>query len=262
MYFFFKEVIQVKRLSAVLILLAVILVAATSAFAAEQKTFDWTYNTMIRYEAHTADDPPNSNAGLNDDFFITMYSMTGAMTKHVLANFYVGYKLTVEANEREANMFGANYIMNHPTYRLTIGYSMNDTDYASQRSDTDRLSINLVKPVRLCHNCKNSSINLNTTLAARTNWSDDRTLNQKIEFPFKHRKNGSGNVSYTYGYNFVSDGQIYNQYNVAYNYALSKRTRISADYLFIGRVDSFNVGGVTYEPDDDNVFRFTWSRTM
>ncbi|MFH1538839.1 MAG: hypothetical protein ABIH66_07755 [bacterium] len=227
------------------------------------------FSAMLRYEAHTADDPrdaagrtpPGINAGLNDDYFYTILSMTGQVTEHVLLNGFTGYRYGIEDDQREAVLFGVNYLLNYPNYRITLGYSFNATDYASDRIDSDRFSLSILNIFKRPHSEK--VFKLTTTLAGKTDWSESRTWNEKLTLPFIVDKRGSGSVSYTYGYNLVADGQIYNQYSLVYGYALSKRTKLSAEYMHVQRTDSFlfvNTGDRFY-PDDDNVFRLTWMQT-
>lgn len=225
------------------------------------------FSAMLRYEAHTADDPrdaagqtpPGINAGLNDDYFYTILSMTGQVTKHVLLNGFTGYRYGIEEGEREAVLFGVNYLLNYPNYRITLGYSYNATDYATSRLDSDRFSLSVMNVFKRPNSEK--VFKLTTSLAGKTDWSESRTWNEKLALPFTSGKRGSGSVSYTYGYNLVADGQIYNQYSAVYGYALSKRTKLSAEYLFVQRTDSFVASNVVFYPDDDSVFRLTWMQT-
>lgn len=266
-----------KRAIGILLMFAVFLVGARFAAAQDDETeskyqddaieqqtkagaagkdLNVIFSAMLRYEAHTADDPPGTDAGLNDDYFYNMFSMTGQITKHVLVNGFMGYRYGIEHEQRDATLFGVNYLLNYPNYRITVGYSHNATDYATSRIDSDRLSLSILN----IFNRPNSEkvFKLTTTLAGKTDWSESRTWNEKLTLPFPVNKRGSGSVSYTYGYNLVADGQIYNQYSLVYGHAFSKRTKLSAEYLYVQRTDSFVISGVVYHPDDDSVFRLTW----
>lgn len=247
-----------KKATGMLIALALFLGAALPATA---KSKDMIYNLMIRYEAHTAEDPPGTNAGLNDDYAYTVFSATKKLTPHTLLSGFYSFRAGMESEARNANLLGLTYMVNYKYYKLSAGYSFSDNDTSDEKIDADRLSFSVSNTFNPTQH-SNIALTMTNSYSTRTDWDTEQTWNCKLALPYKAGKTTTGTVSYTYGYSFDRSGKVYNQYNAVVTQSLSKRDKLSLDYLFVQRADSYVIRGSNYEPDDDNVIRVTWSRTL
>ncbi|MEW5947236.1 MAG: hypothetical protein AB1742_13660 [bacterium] len=233
-----------------LLLFSICAWAILPAFSTAQDS-DWMVSSLLRFETHS--DETSTAGGTDDDFIYHMLSFTKEIRPRTMGNFFYLYRYDVDNNDYDANILGANYVRLFKSYSFSASYFFSDDNRIARDQDRFLLAVN-----DLLHQYKNNSEwRLVSTYTTQTDWDEGQTITERLSYTFPTSDRSTLTLAYTYGYSFDIDHQIYNQYNIAYNYTYNKQMTLMLDYLFLGKEYSYLVGGVPFTPDDDNVFRLS-----
>ncbi len=204
------------------------------------------YHTMIRLESHS--DKQNT-------FLYNLVSVTWQTQPTIYHNISLINRYDLTEKEEDGCMFIWNIIrMFNNNFSGTIGYSFTNKPRrkGSDKWDKDRLSLSINFQPKIADIV---NLNLTTSFDTNTDWSEGRTLSQKIGSIFNFNDALSGALSYTYAHSFNFNGHLYNQYSLLWNYKLNKKIKISAEYCLVDNTYSYADGT---SPESDSIFRLSF----
>lgn len=208
-----------------------------TVFAADENAPLHLY-AISSYEAHTQD-------GNGNDFFYTGLVVTREIRKDFagVASYIHKYDLTDKSTKSHIGNISFISVRNEK-FTIQGGYSYYNNPGDSGPGNSGRfLAMGIFKLI----DEKQYSLYSYTSYSTASDFSDSRSLNQKIKYKINMSDAATAAVYGQYSYNMNYDENLFNLYGVDVSYALKKNLKLNAGYIFM---DS-RVTGI----GDDNIFK-------
>ena len=223
-------------------------------------------HSMIRFETH-------SEQEAQDDYAYHILSMSRQLQNGYFGNIFWMYKYSLDENDDDANSYGINLIKKiNDSLNFRMGYTFTDKPRKIREGvaypplDKDRFSLSVTYASSLM--LFGAKLSFTTSYDTQTDWSEGRTISEKISMRKEVSSKVAVNVYYQYTHNLarttsLSKGHFYDQYGIDIGYKLDEESKISLGYLFVNKIYEYLVPGVgRVKPDDDSVVRLTYMRRL
>lgn len=197
------------------------------------------------YEAHTQDNNGN-------DFFYTGFVATREVRKDFagIVSYIHKYDLTDKDTKSHIGNISFSNVRNEK-FTIQCGYSYYNNPGNSGPGNSGKF---LAMGIFKLSDTKLSSLNSYTSYSTASDFSEYRSLNQKIKYKRVISDAATLSVYGQYSYNLNYEENLFNLYGVDVSYALKKKLNLNAGYIFM---DS-RISGV----GDDNIFKIGLQMTV
>lgn len=190
------------------------------------------------YEAHTQD-------GNGNDFVYTGLVATRELRKDFAGIISYIHKYDITDSDTRSHIGNISFSsVRNEKFTIQLGYSYYDNSGNSGVSDSGRL---LAMGVFKLSGDKQNALYSYTSYSTASDFSDYRTLNQKIKYKRTVSDVATVSAYGQYSYNLNYSENLFNLYGVDVSYELTKNLKLNAGYIFM---DSHISGA-----DDDNILK-------
>lgn len=232
-----RKTLQGFILSAIM---AAVMIASSLPAAAEPGPVVLTF--MERVEAQTDAISSSATRDVSGESFL--YSMVSAfrkLDKDVTGNLYYLNKYSIDDGANASHIWGLNIARTFsPKWKVDMSYSHSSNPQRNTvaSSDSDRFSFGVTYKVNPMEKVR-PRFTLKTTYSTGTDFSEGRTVSQKVSM----NDNITKSWSYALGYTFVwglNENNVTlfkehytNQYQADFTYKITKKQRITAGVLYL-----------------------------
>ncbi len=227
---------------------------------------------MERVEYHSDTTTINETTGQSEigeeTYLYTLISAYRKLDKDVFGNLYYIHKYSLDDTDTASNIGGVS-ITHKMTGKWKMNYSYSYTSnpergsvtYTTERFDNDRLSFSLTHSVNPGKQ-HNRHYRLKTTYSTNTDFTENRTLSEKVSVDGKFWNRWKYDLSYQFVWGLTDDpakgiyrSQFANQWSADFSYKINKKQRLVLGYMYLDK----QYHGAT---DDDNLLRLSYFRSF
>ncbi len=227
-----------KACRTTILVLLVIALTSTGTYANKNSL---SLHHLTRFETHT-------QTG-NSDFMYNGFFIIKSLQPGYTAFLSYLNKYSLDDDQTDSNIVNVS-ISNQRSKRLSLLYSYtNSTSPGNARThptgnDSDRWLFLAQYALRQSERTK---LSLYSSFSTATDFSDSRTLNEKLKYDLRFTHNWKVSVSAQYSYNLNLDDNIFNLYSAELSKRFSRTTKFALSYILV----DMQTGVI----DDDDIFQ-------
>ncbi len=210
-------------------------------------------NVIVRYETHSS---PYEQKSYVYGLFAVSHSIN---KRHISTLYFITKQTTGSYNQDDQLIVGANFLrFNSPSTIIAIGGSSSEHPAPKPFFDPGTTNNFFTSITWIPSKTKDTETRVSLIYASSKKADMNKTFSGRFSysFPFSNLK---AEVYYQYVHSLDFDYKISDIYSASLTKTLSKRAKLSVEWLFVDPVYEAEPGRL--EPEDDSIFRLTFAKS-